>query len=93
MSEPRRGVFDPPPLEIAENPARPVVEARPLASGVLKIKRGEKQNPSQAPITEGVSERARIELERIQAIGRRQGGTTQGSAGGGQSKRGGIDFK
>jgi hypothetical protein len=85
------GKFDEQPLEIVQNPEKPVVQAERLATGVLKVKRGEKEMPS--PTVPGVTlEEARAAVAQIKEIGRKQGGTSQGSPGAGGQK-GGYNYR
>lgn len=79
-------------LVIAANPTEIAAQTTQLAPGVLKVVRREKPQDVKLPTSEAALDRARRELERLDAIGRRQGGTSQGSAGGGQSKRGGHNY-
>ena len=86
----RRGVFDEATLEIATNPDKPVVIATEVQPGVLKVKRGEK--PVQPSVPAATLEQAREVVAQIKEIGRKQGGTSQGSPGAGGQK-GGYDYR
>lgn len=90
MSERRLGVLDEPEpkLEIAQNPERPIVEVSSVAPGVLKIKRGERPSANNVDNSKITLEQAQAALERVKDIGRSQGGTSQGTAGGGKQKGG-----
>ncbi len=84
------GKFDEQPLEIAQNPDKPVVQVERLATGVLKVKRGEK--PTTSPSAPEVTlEQARNTLAEIEETGRQYGGTSQGSPGTG-ARTGGYNY-
>ena len=90
--ERRVGKFDDQPLVIAENPDKPVVQAERLATGVLKVKRGEKPTPSPSVPGETLEEKARAAWAELKELGRKQGGTSQGSPGSG-TKAGGFAYR